>query len=123
MAIVSLDSDSDFSVKVFHQPGIVVVDFWAPCADRARWFIPKSDKRLLALAMPSVSYRSTLTITAHLLKNMKSWPFRRYCFLKTVNRLNESLVTLHDPKSVTSWQPWYQNAGLAGFDNKNIGMI
>lgn len=30
MAIVSLDSDSDFSVKVFHQPGIVVVDFWAP---------------------------------------------------------------------------------------------
>lgn len=30
MAIVSLDSDSDFSVNVFHQPGIVVVDFWAP---------------------------------------------------------------------------------------------
>lgn len=55
MAIVSLDSDSDFSVKVFHQPGIVVVDFWAPGADRARWFMPKSDKLPLALATPSAS--------------------------------------------------------------------
>lgn len=30
MAVVSIDSDADFSVKVLHQPGVVVADFWAP---------------------------------------------------------------------------------------------
>ena len=30
MAVVSIDSDADFSVKVLHQPGIVIADFWAP---------------------------------------------------------------------------------------------
>ena len=27
MAVVSIDSDADFSVKVLHQPGIVIADF------------------------------------------------------------------------------------------------
>ena len=30
MAVVSIDSDADFSVKVLRQPGIVIADFWAP---------------------------------------------------------------------------------------------
>lgn len=30
MAVVSIDSDADFSVKVLHQPGVIVADFWAP---------------------------------------------------------------------------------------------
>ena len=40
MAVVSIDSDADFSVKVLRQPGIVIADFWAPWCGPCRMVVP-----------------------------------------------------------------------------------
>ena len=44
MAVVSIDSDADFSVKVLHQPGIVIADFWAPWCGPCRAVGPIIDE-------------------------------------------------------------------------------
>ena len=103
MAIVSLDSDSDFSVKVFHQPGIVVVDFWAPWCGPCK--MVHAEVRQAAARFGDAVSVVKVNVDNHraLAEKYEIMAVPTLLFLKAVNRLNESLATLHKLKSVTSW--------------------
>ncbi|WP_296827422.1 thioredoxin [uncultured Megasphaera sp.] len=123
MAIVSIDSDSDFSVKVFHQPGIVVVDFWAPwCGPckmvhaevrqaAARFGDAVKVVKVNVDSQRSIAEKYEIMAVPTLLFFKDGKPLKRIIGYASQAEISEFLASLVPKREA------------AGFDNKNIGMI
>ena len=123
MAVVSIDSDADFSVKVLHQPGIVIADLWAPWCEPCKMVHSEISQaaanfgdavkvvRINVDTMRNIAEKYEIMAVPTLLFFKGGKPLKRIIGYASQAEISKFLASVVAENKA------------AGFDNKNIGMI
>lgn len=123
MAVVSIDSDADFSVKVLHQPGIVIADFWAPWCEPCKMVHSEISQaaanfgdavkvvRINVDTMRNIAEKYEIMAVPTLLFFKGGKPLKRIIGYASQAEISKFLASVVAENKA------------AGFDNKNTGMI
>ena len=88
MAVREIESEADFTLRVNHKKGVVMVGFWAVWCDPCKLVRDEIKRAAASVEGRADVVRVDVDKYIPWRRNMKLWQFLRYCFLKTENRSN-----------------------------------